>query len=193
MPFVQGCVVLTGRGKVEAMPEAEARNVFTLEDFCRALSSVNKRDYFALLGDAPWVDVKNPLTEHGGVWRGRLNNFFAPGDRFRPQEVTYADHRLGSAATFVQSEGLYEEFDAEEISGAKSLGLLRLWDFQKAPTRFLAEDARAEVAGREREVLSYLLDRSPELETVSSAQGRTTRRSACGTGRSSTAAVSFAG
>ena len=175
VPFVQGCVVLTGRGKVVDMPPGEQRKVFYLDDFCRALSSSDKRDYYKLLDQAPYVDVKNQLTEVGGSWRSLLNGFFSPGDRFRPKEVTYADYRPNSAATFQHSNSLYDEFDAEEIGGSRSSGLLRLWDFQKAPARFLAEDARLDVVSREREVQSYLLDRSPELETVllrAKAQGQ---------------------
>jgi serine/threonine protein kinase len=175
VPFVQGCVVLTGRGKVVDMPQGEQRKVFYLDDFCRALSSSDKREYYKLLDEVPYVDVKNPLTEVGGSWRSLLNAFFSPGDRFRPTEVTYADYRPSSAATFLHSDSLYEEYDAEEIGGARSSGLLRLWDFQKAPARFLAEDARLDVVSREREVQSYLLDRSPELETVllrAKAQGQ---------------------
>jgi hypothetical protein len=44
--------------------------------------------------------------------------------------------------------------------------LLRLWDFSKADTRYASEEGRSEIAGREQNVIGYLVDRKPELETV---------------------------
>lgn len=165
VPFVQGCVVLTNRCKIE-LAEDERRNVFFMDELCRALTSSNKWDRYDLLGEPPWVDRQNPLTGNESPWRHRLNAFFRAKDRFKPQEIIYADHRVCSEATFIHARGLYEEFDVEEISGARASGLLRRWDFAKALTRYASEEARAEVAGREQEVLGFLTARAPALESV---------------------------
>ena len=45
-------------------------------------------------------------------------------------------------------------------------GLLRLWDFSNASPQYCSEEARTEIAGREQDVINFLLDRQPELETA---------------------------
>ena len=165
LPYIQGCVILTNKCKID-LAEGEERFVFFLEDFCRALANTDKRERYRLLGDPIRIDKQNSLIEKGGVWRNRLDNFFGAKERFQPQQILYADHRVSSDVTFKRADGLYEEYDVEEISGSNASGLLRIWDFHKAPARYLAEEARAEVAGREQSILSFLVERAPELESV---------------------------
>ena len=61
---------------------------------------------------------------------------------------------------------LFAEYDAEEPGATRNFGLLRLWDFSKANARYASPEGREDVAGREQQVLSYLVDRQPELESV---------------------------
>ena len=44
--------------------------------------------------------------------------------------------------------------------------MLRLWDFSQADPRYASEEARTEIAGREQNVIAYLIDRQPDLESV---------------------------
>lgn len=139
-PFIQGFVILTNTCRID-LTDGEERFVFRLDEFCRALASSDKRERYKLLGDPPWIDKKEPLTGRDSAWRDRLAGFFRAAERFRPQEILYADHRVCSEATFRRRDGLYEEFDVEEATGSRAPGLLRLWNFQKAPARYLAEAA----------------------------------------------------
>ncbi|MCQ4161269.1 AAA domain-containing protein [Roseomonas sp. GC11] len=165
-PFVQGRVILTNKCHIEEMPEEERQYVVTMDDLCRALTVSDKRERYRLLGEPTRLPRPFPLTDKEGFWKNKLEAFFRAKERFRPQELLYADHRVCSDATFVHADGLYDEFDVEEVGGGKSPGLLRRWDFSKAPTRFAAEEARGEIAGREQRVIAFLTERAPNLEAA---------------------------
>jgi hypothetical protein len=87
---------------------------------------------------------------------------------FRPQEKTYAGHKVTTGVIYAHPEKVYVEHDCVEVSNERSAGLLRLWDFSTPaiPTKFASEEYRSEIAGREQTVLSYLIDRNPEVERM---------------------------
>ena len=58
-----------------------------------------------------------------------------------------------------QARHIYSEYDAEEASVSRGFGLLRYWDFSKAEPRYVSEEARIEIAGREQAVIAYLIER----------------------------------
>ena len=67
---------------------------------------------------------------------------------------------------FEHPNGIYAEFEASDERQSPTLGVLRLWDFTRAETRFQTETGRAEIAGQEQEVVAYLHDRSDDCENV---------------------------
>src|SRR3546814_15041856 len=71
-----------------------------------------------------------------------------------------------SLPVFEHPNGVYAEFEASDERQSATLGILRLWDFTKAETRFQTEAGRSEIAGREQEVVAYLQDRSDDCENV---------------------------
>src|SRR3546814_18093945 len=69
-----------------------------------------------------------------------------------------------SLPVFAHPNGVDAEFEASDERQSATLGILRLWDFTKAETRFKTEAGRSEIAGREQEVVAYLKDRSDDCE-----------------------------
>lgn len=168
VPWVQGCVVLTSRPPpvIEDLAENERSSVFLLDDLLRCLPDARQRD--RVLGPALWIDRNDPLTAKAGRWRQLLGSFFnVQTGPFRPQRRVYGTYRaLGDETTFKHPLEIYSEFEAEEDAPGRAPGLLRLWNFSKAAERFQVEEGRAEIAGRERAVIAFLKERSPEFDAV---------------------------
>jgi len=165
LPLVEGCVILTGqRCDISELPDLEKPRVFPIDEFCRTVQNPSERNRrFA----APkWIDKTEPLTATGSKWRSRLAEFFGGGGYFRPLDRRFGDYRVISDETYHHPRELYREYDVEEVTASRGFGLLRVWDFSKADPRYASEEARSEIAGREQNVITYLLDRQPDLETV---------------------------
>lgn len=143
----------------------EKPRVFQIDEFCRVIQDSRLR--CVRLASPPWIDKANPLTGQGSRWRGDLSRFFGISEGFfKPLEKRYADYKVVSERTYEHPQKLYSEYDVEETTLSHGFGLLRLWDFSNASPRYASEEARIEVAGREQDVISFLLDRQPELETA---------------------------
>ncbi|RWO70224.1 MAG: hypothetical protein EOS17_14240 [Mesorhizobium sp.] len=164
-PYIQGCVVLTGTATAEGIALNEQSSVFSVDEFVRKIADSGPRN--ALLGEAPWIDRTNSLVQPAGYWRQTLGGFFnVQTGPFRPLHRIYGNYRaLSDKATYRHRDGIYTEFDAEDNAPGRAPGLLRVWDFTKADTRFQTEEGRSEIAGRERDVVAYLKDRNLEFES----------------------------
>ena len=163
-PLIEGCVVLTGQCDFTALGEMEKKRVFHIEEFCRIIQDPVQRKARLSRG---WSDHNDPYTAPNSKWRDKLGRFFGGTERyFKPLEKRYGDYRLVSDLTYQHPLGIYGEYDVEEVSASQGFGLLRLWDFSKAEPRYASEEGRSAIAGREQNVINYLVDRQPELETV---------------------------
>ena len=125
-----------------------------------------------MLGRAEWT-TEESLTEVDGFWRKTLGDFFSvQTGPFRVRQRHYGSYRaISDDSTYDHRNdqndgGVYHEYDVEENAPGRAPGLLRVWDFSRASTKFQSEDGRREIAGREREVISYLKDRNPDFETA---------------------------
>jgi serine/threonine protein kinase len=161
VPKVQGLVVLTKTSELSGIAESEKKGVMPVAPFIAALKSVPKR--IATFGAAP-PDVA--LTDPG--WKDQLSKFFNVSKGvFTPGRRMYGGFYASSPQpVFEHPNGIYAEFEASDERQSPTLGVLRLWDFTKAETRFQTEAGRGEIAGREQEVVAYLLDRSDDCENV---------------------------
>jgi hypothetical protein len=164
LPLIEGCVILTGRCDISKLPDLEKHRVFLVDEFCRFVQDSGERH--RRLANPKWIDKAEPLTATNSKWHSRLAGFFGTGGYFRPLDRRFGDYRVISERTYEHPRQLYTEYDAEEVSASRGFGLLRLWDFSKADPRYASEEARAEIAGREHNVITYLVDRQPDLETV---------------------------
>jgi serine/threonine protein kinase len=165
LPLIEGCVILTNRCDISGVTDLEKPRVFMIDEFCRFIQKPRERA--SKLATPKWIDKANPLTAANSKWRGLFAIFFgASAGYFRPLEKRYGDYRVISDITYEHPKQLYSEFDAEEVTASRGSGLLRFWDFSKADARYASEEARKEIAGREQNVIAYLLDRVPELESV---------------------------
>jgi hypothetical protein len=162
-PLFQGLVVQTGRGILNEISENERANALMIDDFIRLIVDPKLRR--ERLSEA-LTDPYNPLTSKDSRWRFVLGRFFnASGGHFRPGLRRYASYRATSDhPTFTHRSNIFSEFDVEDENASRAAGLLRRWDFSKADGRFQTESGRHEIAGREKTVISYLNDRSPEAE-----------------------------
>jgi hypothetical protein len=161
VPKVQGLVVLTQTGDLGGIAESEVRSVMPVAAFTAALKSVPMR--IATFGAAP---PDKPLTDP--EWKDQLSKFFNVSKGvFTPGRRMYGGFYASSPQpVFKHPNGIYAEFEASDERQSPTLGVLRLWDFTRAETRFQTEAGRGEIAGREQEVVAYLHDRSDDCENV---------------------------
>ncbi len=161
VPKVQGLIVLTKTSDLSGIAETEVRSVIPVAAFTAALKSVPKR--ISTFGAAP---PDAALTDP--QWKDQLSKFFNVSKGvFAPGRRMYGGFYATSAQpVFEHPNGVYAEFEASDERQSPTLGVLRLWDFTKAETRFQTEAARSEIAGREQEVVAYLQDRSDDCENV---------------------------
>lgn len=163
-PRIDGLVVLTGTSDVSGIAPTEIGSVFALDDFIRTIA--NTKDRINRLPKAAPCFVETPLTSD--AWKPRLDKFFnASTGFFRPGTRRYGGYIAPSdAASFAHATGLYAEYDVEDGTAARATGLLRKWDFTRAETRFQTEQGRNEIVGRERNVIAWLNDQSPDCEAA---------------------------
>ncbi|MFM9859766.1 NERD domain-containing protein kinase family protein, partial [Pseudoxanthobacter sp. M-2] len=161
VPKVQGLVVLTKATDLNGIAETERHAVMPVSAFTSALKSVPKR--IEVLGKAPAAGV---LTS--AEWKDQLSKFFNVSKGvFVPGRRTYGGFYATSAApVFEHPGGIFAEFEASDERQSPTLGVLRLWDFSRAETRFQTEEGRSEIAGREQEVIAYLQDRCDHCDSV---------------------------
>ncbi|ESX57009.1 AAA domain-containing protein [Mesorhizobium sp. C416B] len=161
VPRVQGLVVLTKATDLSGISETERRAVMPVAAFTSSLKSVPKR--IEVFGKGPPAGI---LTS--AEWKDQLSKFFNMSKGvFVPGRRTYGGFYATSAApVFEHPEGIFAEFEASDERQSPTLGVLRLWDFSKAETRFQTEEGRSEIAGREQEVIAYLQDRSEQCDSV---------------------------
>lgn len=160
-PKVVGVVVLTSSTDLSGIAPTEELSVFTAKNFCNIVKDTKLR-----IGRFHPVSpefVSTPV--YSEEWRRHLDLFlnvksgvFLPGMR---KYGGYAASGSG-AATYVGPSRIYQEFAVEDDTPAKATGLLRVWDFSKAETRFQTRDGRLEIAGRERAIIGWLNDRNED-------------------------------
>ncbi|RRY15891.1 hypothetical protein EGJ57_23420 [Brucella anthropi] len=163
VPRVVGLVVVTGKADTTGISETEKGSVFADEEFISLVGKIGTRiDTFGKVA----ISSHGLLTEK--VWKDQLSKFFnartgpiVPGRRRYNNFVANSDE-----ATFQHPGEIYTEYDAVDENAAQTLGTLRIWDFTKADTRFQNDEARQEIAGRERSVVEYLKDRSEACENA---------------------------
>lgn len=160
-PKVVGVVVLTSSTDLSGIAPTEELSVFTAKSFCSIVKDTKLR-----VGRFHPVSpefVSTPV--YSEEWRRHLDLFlnvksgvFVPGMR---KYGGYAASGSG-AATYVGPSRIYQEFAVEDDTSAKATGLLRVWDFSKAETRFQTRHGRLEIAGRERAIIGWLNDRNED-------------------------------
>ncbi|MDN5536120.1 AAA domain-containing protein [Comamonas sp.] len=160
-PKVVGVVVLTSSSDLSGIAPTEELSVFTAKSFCSIVKDTKLR-----IGRFHPVHpdfVSTPV--YSEEWRRHLDLFlnvksgvFVPGLR---KYGGYAATASG-AATYVGPSRIYQEFAVEDDTPAKATGLLRVWDFSRAETRFQTRDGRLEIAGRERAIVGWLNDRNED-------------------------------
>lgn len=160
-PKVVGVVVLTSSFDLSGIAPTEELSVFTAKNFCNIVKDTKLRigRFHPVSSDF----VSTPI--YSEEWRRHLDMYlnvksgvFVPGMR---RYGGYVASGSGSA-TYVGPSKIYQEFAVEDGTPAKATGLLRLWDFSNADTRFQTQDGRLEIAGRERTIIGWLNDRNEE-------------------------------
>ena len=165
IPRIDSCVILTGRCTFDGIDERERSRVFEINEFCRVVTDRPQR--YKRFGDPGWIDKASPFVATRSRWRHILSTFFiGRSSNFRAQEKTYAGHRATSDIVYPHPGGIYVEHECVEVNTDRSVGLLRLWDFSKAPVKYASEEYRHDLAGREQSILAYLLDRNSEIERI---------------------------
>ncbi|KSB91737.1 hypothetical protein AS593_06860 [Caulobacter vibrioides] len=164
-PRVIGLVVITQRADLTGISQTEIGSVMLVEDFIAAVSTTGAR--VGHFGGVKPAFIEKPLTDT--TWKDQLSKFFnAKTGKLRPGRRRYANFMAASDdATFEHPKQIFSEYDAHDENAPQSLGTLRVWDFSKASmARFQGEQARHEIAGRERTVIEFLKDRGEACENA---------------------------
>lgn len=163
-PRIQGFVVITAQADLARIATTERNSVILIDDFVKAVSSPASR--VAAFGPVPPEFVQNPLTE--AIWKQYLGTFFnVHTGPFKAGQRRYGGFTaISDAPDFEHPNKVYTEYQAVDESAALASGTLRIWDFTRADARFQSEQGRSEIAGRERDVIGYLCDRSDECEAA---------------------------
>lgn len=160
-PLVIGLVVLTAKPDVSLLGGLEASKVLYIDEFIKASRSEAKlKERF---GEAYYLS--KPLTD--AFWKDKLSRFFNTGTNspFRGGRKRFQRFLAEEHEAYVHPSEIYREFNAEEEGNKASLGVVRMWDFAKAPDgRFQTKEGRLEIAGREQQVYHWLRDRNGQIE-----------------------------
>jgi serine/threonine protein kinase len=163
-PFVHGLVVFTGNCDISKLAPAEREKVLKLDSFVSIVTN-DKRNR-EVFGNVPSIFLKEPLIS--GEWKHRINQFFnVSKGNFEPGQKRFAEFMADEKEDFEHAQSLYKEFLAHSTTSDRSFGTLRLWDFTKAEARFQNEEARMQIAGREKRVSEYIRDFDEDFESYS--------------------------
>lgn len=164
VPKLEGLVVLSGSATAAHLDGLEKEKVLTLEDFIKLMN--NERRLTESFGEALPQFLYTPLTD--ASWKHMLSSFFntsLPRSHFKPGKRRFHRYIAEEQPCFEHPRDIYQEFEASDEDNKNNLGILRLWDFTKCEDgRFQTEDGRLEVAGREKQVYHWLLDRDQDFE-----------------------------
>ena len=163
VPKVEGFVVLTATQDRSGIAPTEINKVFSIDPFIKMLKSTQSR-INQIGGVAPAFHAPGLTTKE---WKERLLSFFnVNSGNFKEATIKYGSYQAEShSPAFKHPKDIYREFDVIDRNAGGALGLLRKWNFENADARFQNEDARNEIAGRERKVISWLNDRNPDCES----------------------------
>ncbi|KQT41196.1 MULTISPECIES: AAA domain-containing protein [unclassified Methylophilus] len=163
VPKVEGFVVLTATQDRSGIAPTEVNKVFSIDPFIKMLKSTQAR-INQIGGVAPAFYSPGLITRE---WKERLLSFFnVNSGNFKEATIKYGSYQAEShSPSFKHPKDIYREFDVIDKNAGGALGLLRKWSFENADPRFQNEDARNEIAGRERKVISWLNDRNPDCES----------------------------
>lgn len=165
-PRLESLVVLSGTATTTYLDGPEKAKVLTLDEFAKLM--VNEKQMSEVFG-TPWKQfLKNPLTDSD--WKNVLQGFFnvtSNASPFQGGKKRFQRYMAEDASCFEHPSNIYQEFEAYEEGNKNNLGILRLWDFTKCSDgRFQTEDGRLEIAGREKQVYHWLLDRNQDFERM---------------------------
>lgn len=164
IPKLEGLVVLSGSATAADLDGLEKAKVLTLDEFVKLMG--NEHRMTKVFGE-PWAQFRyTPLTLKS--WKHVLHSFFNASSEespFKHGKRRFQRYVADDEPCFEHPRDVYQEFEASEEDNKNNLGVLRLWDFTKCDDgRFQTEDGRLEIAGREKQVYHWLLDRDQDFE-----------------------------
>ncbi|REG52450.1 hypothetical protein EQ718_07400 [Paracoccus versutus] len=164
VPKLEGLVVLAGTATAAHLDGLEKSKVLTLDQFVKLMGDEQRMT--EVFGE-PWTQFRyTPLTAQS--WKNMLHSFFnasSPQSPFKHGKRRFQRYVAEDEPCFEHPRDIYQEFEASDEDSKNNLGILRLWDFTKCSDgRFQTEDGRLEIAGREKQVYHWLLDRDQDFE-----------------------------
>ncbi len=155
-PWVDHCVLLTGKSRRNDLSEDSKDKTFELEFFKRI---GNKEVFRECFTHEAWC--RTPIHD----LKPKLDVFFA-GPRVRPLSCSYNGYKANDDPCYTHPKRIYSEYFAEK-EGAKGFkALLRRWDFHElgnVDATYLNKENRTTLALREENAIGYLRDAKPEL------------------------------
>jgi serine/threonine protein kinase len=164
VPKLEGLVVLAGTATAVHLVGLEKSKVLTLDQFVKLMGDESRMT--EVFGEPRTQFRYTPLTDQS--WKNMLHSFFnasSPQSPFKHGKRRFQRYIAEDEPCFEHPRDIYQEFEASDEDSKNNLGILRLWDFTKCSDgRFQTEDGRLEVAGREKQVYHWLLDRDQDFE-----------------------------
>lgn len=155
-PWVDHCVLLTGKSRRSDLREESREKTFELE-------------FFKKIGNGDTFKTNFPNRANLNVpmqqLKVELDKFFS-ADRVRPQSLSYAGYKADNDPCYVHPKKIYAEYFAEKIGAKGFRGLLRRWDFQQMGDLDAAYhnlENRKVLALREENAIGYLRETKPDF------------------------------
>jgi len=155
-PYVDSCVLLTGRARRSTLSESSKEKTFEL-------------DYFKTIGSKGIFHRSFPTAVRPVIpipeLKERLNAFFL-GPKVRPQSCSYNGYKASDDPCYTHPKKIYSEYFAEKEGPKGFRALLRRWDFQElgnVDATYLCKENFEALALREENAIGYLRDARPEF------------------------------
>lgn len=166
IPWVDSCVLLSGRATRASLSNESKEKTFELEFFLKLGNPSKFLEGFPQKGNRDTsLNELNNSTEITDL-KSELSFFFNGKRNFRGATRRYNEFKADEACCFRHPQKIYEEFFAKKPGVKASNALLRVWDFDELANidgAYREESNRKQLALREENTIGYLKEKNPAL------------------------------
>ncbi|NWK54970.1 AAA family ATPase [Verrucomicrobiaceae bacterium N1E253] len=166
-PWVDHCVLLTGRASRATLSEESKQHTFDLDYFVRLGSFKTFMEAFPKKGS--WLVSRHRLEQTTEIadMKTELDYFFKGKQNFKGSSRSYNEFKAEDDYCFQHPQKIYSEFFAKKPGVKGSSALLRVWDFESLADidgAYREESNRKQIALREEDAIGYLKEQNPILD-----------------------------
>jgi serine/threonine protein kinase len=165
-PWVESCVILSGRATRAALSNESKEKTFELEYFLKLGSPSKFLEAFPQKGNRDTSKHELNTSTQITDLKSELSFFFNGKRNFRGASRRYNEFKAEEDYCFQHPQKIYEEFFAKKPGVKGSNALLRVWDFDNLADidgAYREESNRKQLALREENTIGYLKEKNPVL------------------------------